>query len=377
MRFFVSVRQDSSSGYLCNVQQTALILANGAFGTVHGKTAHGLIRGSERFRVVGVVDPENAGRDAGELLDGIHRGIPVFETIGAALKDLESTPEWCVVGIATHGGALTEELRRLLREAARRGMNLVNGLHEYASDDPSIVRAARSSGARIVDLRKPKPKEELHFWTGEVASCRAPRVAVLGMDCAIGKRTTTKLLLDSLRKAGIKAEMIYTGQTGWMLGAEYGFVLDSVVNDFVSGELEHAVLSCDREKSPDVILIEGQSSLRNPCGPCGSEILLSAAARAVVLQHAPGREYFEGYESQRIRIPPLEEEIELIGYYGAGVLAVTLNREGLSAAELERHRAELEAKLGIPVVDPLRDVGRLVPEVEKYIRGETSGKTGR
>jgi len=357
------------------VLQTALILANGAFGTIHGKTAHGLIRGSNRFRIVGVVDPESAGRDAGELLDGNPRGIPVFESIDAALRRLGSVPRWCVVGIATHGGALTGELRALLREAARRGMNLVNGLHEYAIDDPSIAEAARSSGVEVIDLRKPKPKEELHFWTGEIAACRAPRIAVLGMDCAIGKRTTTKLLLDALKKAGVSAEMVYTGQTGWMLGADYGFVLDAVANDFVSGEIEHAVLSCDREKSPDVILIEGQSSLRNPCGPCGSEILLSAAARGVVLQHAPGRTYFEGYEKQRLRIPPVEEEIELIGYYGARVLAVTLNREGLSTAELERRRAELHSKLGIPVVDPLEDIGRLVPEVEKYIRRERKGET--
>ena len=94
-------------------------------------------------------------------------------------------------------------------------------------------------------------------------------------------------------RRGSNAEMIYTGQTGWMQGAPYGFVLDAVANDFVSGELEHAIVCCDRELNPDVILIEGQSSLRNPSGPIAvSEFICSGGASGVVLQHAIGREFF-------------------------------------------------------------------------------------
>jgi uncharacterized NAD-dependent epimerase/dehydratase family protein len=199
---------------------------------------------------------------------------------------------------------------------------------------------------------------------------RTPRIAVLGMDCAIGKRTTAVRLLDALNAADIATEMIYTGQTGWMFGADYGCILDSVVNDFVSGELEHAIVSCDRDRSPDLIVIEGQSSLQNPCGPCGSEILLSGEVRGVVLQHAPGRVYFEGYEEQRLLIPPVAEEIQLIELYKARVLAVTANGSELGPEELARSCAELESALGIPVVDPARDIGRLVPIVRSYIEAE-------
>ena len=350
--------------------RTALVLANGYFRTLHGKTAHGLIRGSRRFTVVAVIDPDHAGQDAGTVVDGTPRGIPVFASIREALAALPAAPDCCVVGIATHGGALTPELRRLLKEAAARGMSLVNDLHEYAGDDPEIAAAADAAGVEIIDVRRPKPKAELHFWTGAIATVRAPRLAVLGMDCAIGKRTTCSLVLDRLQVEGIAAEMIYTGQTGWMLGAAYGFILDSVVNDFVSGELEHAIVSCDRERNPDVILIEGQSSLRNPCGPCGAEVLLSAGAQGVILQHAPGRIYFEGFEAQRLRIPPIAEEIALIGMYGARVLAVTVNGSALSPADLERERARLEAELGLPVIDPTRAIDRLLPVVRSYIEAD-------
>ena len=81
---------------------------------------------------------------------------------------------------------------------------------------------------------------------------------------------------------GIRTELVFTGQTGWMQGAPFGFIFDSIPNDFVSGELERAILDCVREDAPDVLFLEGQSALRNPSGPCGSELILSGAARGVI-----------------------------------------------------------------------------------------------
>lgn len=350
------------------MQEGAIVLANDLYQTPNGKVAHGLIRGSERFRVLAVVDPGSAGEDAGRLLDGRHRDIPVVATLQQALEVSAEPARCCVVGIATHGGKLTDALRVGLREAAALGLDLVNGLHDCIADDPEITAAARSTGARIVDLRRVRPRSELHFWTGAIGSVRAPRIAVLGMDCAIGKRTTARLLTQALRKAEIRAEMIYTGQTGWMQGGRYGFVFDAVVNDYVCGELEHACVTCDREIEPDVMILEGQSSLRNPSGPCGSEFLLAAAARAVVLQHAPGRVYFEGYHEEGYRIPSVSGEIDLIAAYGARTLALTLHGQGLTADALARRARELEDELGIPVVCPLQDgLDRLAPVVRSYI----------
>src|SRR5262245_36163012 len=121
----------------------AVVLAPGRFRTHNAKTAHGLVRGSARFDVVAVVDAASAGQDAGMLLDGTPRGIPVVATLREALERAARKPEWCIVGIATHGGKLTDDLRAELREAAGLGLSLVNGLHEFASDDPSIAAAAK------------------------------------------------------------------------------------------------------------------------------------------------------------------------------------------------------------------------------------------
>ena len=350
------------------MKESAVVLANDKFMTPNGKTAHGLVRGSDRFRVTAVVDPGLAGHDAGEMLDGRPAGIPIVADLDEAVALEDPPPKWCIIGIATHGGRLPPELHTLVLEAVGKGLGIVNGLHDAVSDDAEIAAAARARGVELIDLRKSRPKHELRFWEGGVYQVRAPRLAVLGTDCALGKRTTSRILVEAMNRAGVRTEMIYTGQTGWMQGARYGIVFDSIVNDFVSGELEHAIVRCDREVEPDLMVIEGQSSLRNPSGPCGAEMLLSAAARGVVLHHAPGREFLEGYESMGLRVPSLESEIELIGYYDSEVIAVTLNSNGCTQEQLHRFRAEYRAKLGLPVVEPLAEGAEaLVPAIRGFI----------
>ena len=353
------------------LKEPAVVLANHMFDTPNGKTAHGLVRGSDRFRVVAVVDPDSAGRDAGEVLDGRTAGIPVVADLDEAMALRGPAPKWCVIGVATHGGRLLPELHTQILEAVDKGLGIVNGLHDATADDAEIAAAARGRGVELIDLRKPKPRHELHFWEGDIHCVRSARLAVLGTDCALGKRTTTRFIVDAMNRAGVRTEMIYTGQTGWMQGARYGVVLDSIVNDFVCGELEHAIVRCDQEVEPELMVIEGQSSLRSPSGPCGAEMLLSAAARGVVLHHAPGREFFEGYESRGLRIPSLESEIELIRYYDAETVAVTLNSNGCTPGELDRFRAGYRETLGIPVVEPLTDgVETLVPAIRAFVERE-------
>jgi uncharacterized NAD-dependent epimerase/dehydratase family protein len=355
------------------VDGTAIVLCNGYYGTINGKTAHGLVRGTDRYRILAVVDPPAAGRDAGEILDGIHRGIPVVASIGEALGSLTAKPDYAIVGVATSGGRMTADLRASLREALENGLSVVNGLHEFAGDDEDLASLARENGLTIADVRRVRPRSELRFWTGEILTLATPRVAVLGTDCALGKRTTTRLLVEACRRGGMRAEWISTGQTGWLQGAPFGILLDSLPNDFVSGELEHAIVSCARELSPDVIFLEGQSSLRNPSGPCGSELIVSGGARGVVLQHAPGRVFFEGYEEEGYRIPPVAEEIELIRLLGARTLALALNGEGLSREELQASRRDLERDLRIPTALPLEEgVETLVPIILGFLAEETS-----
>ena len=128
-------------------------------------------------------------------------------------------------------------------------------------------------------------------------------------------------------------------------------------------------MACDRELSPDLILLEGQSALRNPSGPCGSELLLSGGARGVVLQHAPGREYFE--ELGR-RIPPVPDEIDLIAHYGARVLAVCVHHGTDPGIDPAAALVALRNSVDVPVLHPLRDdLEQLVPVFRAFLAAES------
>jgi len=349
--------------------ETALLLAPDHFRTPFAKTSHGLVRGPSRYRIVGVVDGSSTQlRDAGLALDGQPRDIPFFASVEDALSGLEAPPDHCVVGIATVGGVLPEIVRTELLAAAAHGIHLVNGLHQLLADDAEVATLAEARGGGLLDLRRPPPVGELRFWTGDILALETPRVAVLGTDCALGKRTTCSLLSDALRTLGARSEMVYTGQTGWLQGHPYGFILDATPNDFVSGELEAAILACQRETEPDVILIEGQAALRHPAGPCGSELLLSGGARHVVLQHSPAREYFEDHESLGCRIPAIAEEIEIIRLLGSEVIAVAINEEGLDEASVEAARLAVEAQAGVPALLPLKEIDALARLTLERIR---------
>lgn len=347
----------------------AIILTGGYLDTISAKTAHGLIRGTERFNILGIIDDKHSGRDAGEVLDGKRRDIPVYGSLSDFMTLSKDKARYCIVGVATKGGVIPDSLKSMLREALESGFSLVNGLHEYVSDIPELSDLAARKGLEILDVRKPKKIKDLHFWNGKIKEVKCPKVAVLGTDCAMGKRTTARFLVQAMRKAGYKAEMIYTGQTGWMQGAKYGFVFDSTLNDFISGEMEHAVVSCYHAEKPDIIFIEGQSSLRNPSGPAGAEWIVSADATAVVLQTHPPRKQYKDMEYYPAYIPEPKDEIALIKMYGATTVALTLNTTKMAEEDARAYARAQQKELNIPVVLPLEDgVDSLVPVFEEIIK---------
>lgn len=352
---------------------SAVILTKGLLALPDAKTAHGLIRGTDRFKVLAVIDEIHAGRDAGEVLDGTRRNIPVFSDVDACMAALGEKPDFAVIGVALSGGRLDQEWQALALDMLKKGISLVNGMHMFLGDDPLFERTARENNAKIIDVRRPRPRDQYHFWSGDIYKVTTPKIAVLGTDCALGKRTTSRMIVEACAEAGIHAEMIYTGQTGWLQGSPYGFILDSTVNDFVSGEIESAVVRCEKEARPDLIVVEGQSALRNPLGPCGSEIVVSGNVKGVILQHAPFREYFDTAEDLGCCLPELADEIRLMEMYGTRVIAVALNNEKSTPQTLETYRSLVRDQLKIPVVLPLEEsVDAILPVLRQFMADHDS-----
>ena len=335
----------------------AIIYCEGAFGTPNGKTAHGLLRRSHRYQVLAIVDSAQAGRDSGEILTGAAKSVPIFSSVTEAVAASQNTKfpaTHFVIGLAPDGGRLGMQAKQDVIRAIQLGLNIDSGLHDFLSDDSEIMAAAQQYGVQIRDVRKPPPRNQLHFFSGKIEQVTSLKIAILGTDSAVGKRTTAWILVDALIQHGFSAEFVGTGQTAWLQGARYSIMLDSLINDFVSGEIEHAVWSAWHDNSPDVIVIEGQGSLMNPAFPGGFEILAAARPDFIILQHAPARKDYDGFPGYPI--DPVEKQIQVIELIsGKPVIAITINHEHLSTAEIPEVYTEIMHETGLTVVDVLKE----------------------
>jgi uncharacterized NAD-dependent epimerase/dehydratase family protein len=349
----------------------AIVYCEGAFNTPNGKTAHGLVRFTERYQVLCVIDSIYAGEDARFVLDGRKNGIPVVNDLPEALAVAAQNggADVFVIGLAPDGGRLPAAAREVVREAIAQGLNVDSGLHDFLSDDPALVALAKEKGVRIHDIRKPPERKDLHFFSGKIEEVNCLKLAVLGTDSAIGKRTTAWIIVHGLGKAGYKAELIGTGQTAWMQGARYSIVLDSLINDFVSGEIEHAVHEAWKNEHPDAIVLEGQGSLMNPAYPGGFELLAAGRPDYVILQHAPTRLEYDGFPGYPLH--PLDQQIRAIEFIsGKKVIAVTVNHEGMDSKAIPGACEEITRQTGLPAFDVLQDgpdglIGIILPYLKK------------
>ena len=356
----------------------AIIYCQGAFNTPNGKTAHGLVRFTKRYRILSVIDSRHAGQDAGNILDGKPSNIPVYAAIEDAVQiaQRDGTPAThLVIGLAPDGGRLNAAARQDVAKAIQLGLNIDCGLHDFLSEDPELANLAKQRGIQLRDIRKPPPSNQLHFYSGKIEAVTALKIAVLGTDSAVGKRTSAWKIVQAFQEKGCRAELVGTGQTAWMQGATYGIIMDSLVNDFVSGEIEHAVWTAWDAEHPDVIVIEGQGSLMNPAYPGGFEILAGGRPDIIVLQHAPARKEYDGFPGYPIH--PLARQIQVIEMLSSKpVVAVTINHEGLINDQIPLVCDAIQKAIGLPAFDVLRDgAADLIKILETHlVNPTTSGR---
>ncbi|WP_132058848.1 DUF1611 domain-containing protein [Halorussus amylolyticus] len=267
----------------------AVVLAEGEFGTPEGKTANGVVMHSELFDARAVVDSTRVNARAGEILD--HPGattVPVVESVADAL-DAVPEAEALVLGVAPAGGALPDSWKADIRDAMAAGCDVVSGLHVFLNERDEWRTLADDHGVRLFDVRKPPAEEDLRVGDGRVDDADATVVLTLGTDCAVGKRTTTFELYKAARDAGYDAGWVATGQTGLMVGAHRGVVVDRVPADFTAGAVEDLV--SEVAETHDLVFVEGQAALSHRAySGVTLSILHGAWPDAVVLADDPDRD---------------------------------------------------------------------------------------
>lgn len=313
----------------------------------NAKTAVGVLRYG-RSPIVALVDPDRAGKTAGDVY-GVRPDVPIV----ASVKNLPAEARRLLVGIASRGGDLPDEMRVEIMDAIERGMDVYNGLHTFLTEDGPISEAACAKGVKLVDLREVPDEHPVGLGLPHRAGSTV--VLTVGSDCNVGKMSVA-LELDLLaRQRGLSSGFVATGQTGIMIAGS-GIAVDRVISDFTAGAIEHVVVPAAERY--DWVWVEGQGSLFHP-GYSGVTMGLmhGAAPEKMILCHQPSRTHIRRYDE--VPIPPLATVLR--GYEEAmswrvpsKVVAVALNTYDLDEAAAKDAIARAEDELGLPATDVVR-----------------------
>jgi uncharacterized NAD-dependent epimerase/dehydratase family protein len=290
----------------------------------------------------------------------VDAGVPDIDVARAASLGARTL----ILGSAAVGGGVSDTWIATLCDAARRGLDVVAGLHVPLASLPGLSEAAASGRARLVDARV--PPAALPVGTGQRRSGR--RLLTVGTDCASGKKYTALAIDRELRRRGVPSDFRATGQTGIMIAGR-GIPLDAVVSDFVTGAAE--LLS--PAAAPDHWdVIEGQGGIFHP-GYLQVTIglLVGSQPDAFVVCHDPLRRHVNGWAD--FPLPSIADVIDRTVLIGRltnpriRCIGVSLNTSQVPPAERDSLLARYAEETGLRCVDPLIDgvdplVGALLDE---------------
>ena len=268
-----------------------------------------------------------------------------------------------VVGVANRGGVIPDSWHAALDAALEAGMDLASGLHQRLDSLPGLADRAAAAGRRLIDARHPGG-EGFAVATGAPRPGR--RLLTVGTDCSVGKMYTSLAIEREMKAQGMEADFRATGQTGILI-AGAGVPIDAVVADFISGATESLSPANDAGHWD---VIEGQGSLFHPSfAGVSLGLLHGAQPEALVLCHEPTRSHMRGLPGRDL--PSLEacmeENLRAARLVSPGVrcVGVGVNTHALDDAAAAALLDDIETRLGLPAVDPLRTgVAKLVDNLD-------------
>lgn len=326
--------------------QSVAIYMEGYLGQRRGKMGYGVLRYSPN-PVVCVIDSRHAGREVHEVVHTPRR-CPVVAGVAEAAA---LGAEVLLLGIAPPGGRMPEAWLPDIDEAVRRGLSVVNGLHDrLAGRYPALA-----AGQWIWDIRQEPPG--IGVATGAARTLPNRRVLLVGTDMAIGKMTTGLELHHAMGARGFRSEFLATGQIGIVIAGQ-GVALDAVRLDYASGAVESVVLSV---AEAEWIFLEGQGALTHPGSSATLPLLRGLCPTDIVLCHKAGQQTLMGFAWATI--PPLralatlyEDLAEVCDLYprprtaGISLDTSACDDDQAAAAAIER----IEAETHLPATDVLR-----------------------
>lgn len=267
-----------------------------------------------------------------------------------------------VIGVANRGGVISPAWKEVLIAALGMGYDLASGLHNLLRDEGDLVAASQTFGGTLHDVRVPS----VGYPIANGVKRSGKRVLAVGTDCSVGKMYTALALDEAMRRKGVKSTFRATGQTG-ILVTGHGVPLDAVVADFMAGSIEYLTPDNDDDHWD---IIEGQGSLFHVSYSGVTMALIHGGQPdALILSHEPSRPHMRGLPGYAL--PTLEVlrdtvlPLARVANPACQIVGVSVNTQKMTEDEALTYLAEVEARMGLPTVDPFRQgADRLVEALE-------------
>jgi uncharacterized NAD-dependent epimerase/dehydratase family protein len=196
-----------------------------------------------------------------------------------------------------------------------------------------------------------------------------PVVFVGGTSQECGKRTTTRILGKTAQKMGLNPVVISTDEMGLEKPVDINFRAGSLSVMDVASAVMRSIQYMAEEKNPDIIFVEGQSSLTEIGNPhprgLSAAIMVGAQPELTVLCHRPNHPYREprGIDFE-VRAIEAVEPTKVIG--------ISLNLRNVQNKDnlltYEKNLIAYEEKYGLPTVDIMNGgASRLLNIITDYI----------
>ena len=239
-----------------------------------------------------VIDSRQAGVDAGEVLDGDAQRHPGRRRPGRRDRARRPRPR------LPH---LRRGARRRPPVAARERVVLLDGIarghahHQRPARVPQRRRRVRRGRRRCTASRSPtcagrRTRRTCTCSRGRIFDVTCPRIAVLGTDGAIGKRTTATLLVPGAQRPRHQGRHGRHRPDHLIQGAHVRRRARRRSRaSSARARSRHQVVAAFEGEDPDVIVVEGQGALSHPAYLTSTHILRGSRPAGVIVQHAPTR----------------------------------------------------------------------------------------
>lgn len=267
-----------------------------------------------------------------------------------------------VIGVANRGGVISQAWRDVMVQALEMEFDIASGLHNLLRDEGPLMAAAQTYGGTLHDVRVPS----VGYPIASGVKRSGKRVLAVGTDCSVGKMYTALAMDAEMNKRGMKSTFRATGQTGILITG-HGVPLDAVVADFMAGAVEYLTPDNDADHWDH---IEGQGSLFHASYSGVTMALIHGGQPdALILAHEPTRTHMRGLPDYTL--PSLERlrdtalPLAQIVNPACVVAGISVNTQHFGEDEALSYLAEVEARMGLPAVDPFRQgAGRLVDALD-------------